>query len=104
MVTAEVIDIKEVDVKKIERIATLLKTIAHPLRLGVVHLLEKNARLSVTEICELLDSEQSLTSHHLQVMRVNGILQVEREGRSMYYSLKNINVTRLMECVEHCPG
>ena len=104
MVTAEVLDIKEVDVKKIERIATLLKTIAHPLRLGVVHLLEKNERLSVTEICELLDSEQSLTSHHLQVMRVNGILQVERQGRSMFYSLKNINVTRLMECVEHCPG
>ena len=91
------------EVAKIERIANLLKVIAHPLRLGIVHLLDQYPRLSVSEICEMLDSEQSLTSPHLQTMRLKGILAVQREGRSMYYSLALKDVSRIMECVEHCP-
>jgi DNA-binding transcriptional ArsR family regulator len=91
------------EVAKIERVANLLKVIAHPLRLGIVHLLDQHPRLSVSEICEMLDSEQSLTSHHLQTMRLKGILSVQREGRSMYYSLARTDVSRIIECVEHCP-
>lgn len=90
------------EVAKIERVANLLKVIAHPLRLGIVHLLDQHPRLSVSEICEMLDSEQSLTSHHLQTMRLKGILSVQREGRSMYYSLARTDVSRIIECVEHC--
>lgn len=91
------------DVVKIERIADVLKAIAHPLRLGVVQLLDQYGRLSVTELCDMLQSEQSLVSHHLQTMRQKGILKVEREGRSMYYSLRQLDVSRLIECVENCP-
>ena len=89
-------------VQKLERIATILKTVAHPLRLGVVHLLEEHERLSVSQICELLDSEQSLTSHHLQTMRLNGVLTVQREGRSMFYSLKERDLTKIISCLENC--
>jgi len=56
----EVID--EELVEKLERIAYILKTVAHPLRLGIVHLLELHPQLSVSQICESLGSEQSLTS------------------------------------------
>ena len=38
--------------EKLERIAYILKTVAHPLRLGIVHLLEKHEQLSVSEITE----------------------------------------------------
>ncbi len=88
--------------EKLERIAFILKTIAHPLRLGVIHLLEQYPRLSVNEICEKLGSEQSLTSHHLQNMRLKGILSVKREGRNMMYSLKERDVSLIMECLENC--
>lgn len=88
--------------KKLERIAFILKTVAHPLRLGIIHLLEQYPRLSVSEICEKMDSEQSLTSHHLQNMRLKGILSVKREGRSMYYSLKERDVSLIIECLENC--
>lgn len=87
---------------KLERIAYILKTVAHPTRLGVVHLLEQHPRLSVTQICEMLGSEQSLTSHHLQNMRLKGILSVKREGRSMMYSLKERDVSLIIECLENC--
>lgn len=89
-------------VEKLDRIAYILKTVAHPLRLGIVHLLEQHPRLSVSQICEMLDSEQSLTSHHLQNMRLKGILSVKREGRSMMYSLKERDVSLIIECLDSC--
>lgn len=88
--------------EKLERTAFILKTVAHPMRLGVIHLLEQHPRLSVSEICNMLDTEQSLTSHHLQNMRLKGILSVKREGRSMYYSLKERDVSLILECLENC--
>ena len=88
--------------EKLERIAFILKTVAHPLRLGIVHLLEQYPQLSVTQICDMLGSEQSLTSHHLQTMRLKGVLSVKRDGRSMLYSLKERDVSLIIECLENC--
>ncbi len=89
-------------VEKLERIAYILKTVAHPIRLRIVHLLEQHPRLSVSEMCNMLGTEQSLTSHHLQNMRLKGILSVKREGRSMMYSLKEKDVSLIIECLENC--
>lgn len=94
--------LNESQADKLERIAYILKTIAHPVRLGIVHLLEQHTRLSVSEICDQLDTEQSLTSHHLQNMRLKGLLSVKREGRSMLYSLKERDVSLIIECLENC--
>lgn len=88
--------------EKLERIAYILKTIAHPTRLGIIHLLEQYPRLSVTEICEKLGTEQSLTSHHLQNMRLKGLISVKREGRSRLYTLKERDVSLIIECLENC--
>lgn len=88
--------------EKLKRIAYILKTVAHPTRLAIIHLLEQYPRLSVSQICEMLGTEQSLTSHHLQNMRLKGILKVQREGRSMMYSLKERDVSLVIECLENC--
>ena len=88
--------------EKLKRIAFILKIIAHPTRLGIVHLLEQHPYLTVTEICTMLDSEQSLTSHLLQNMRFKGLLSVKREGRKMLYSLKERDVSLIIECLENC--
>ena len=88
--------------EKLDRIAFILKTIAHPTRLGIVHLLEQHPYLTVTEICTMLNSEQSLTSHHLQNMRFKGILSVKRHGREMRYSLKERDVSLIIECLDNC--
>ncbi|MCP3927683.1 MAG: winged helix-turn-helix transcriptional regulator [Bacteroidetes bacterium] len=86
----------------LERIAYILKTVAHPIRLGIIKLLEVNDKLSVSEICNRLKTEQSLTSHHLQNMRLKGLLSVKREGRSMMYSLKERDITLIINCLENC--
>ncbi|HKK89684.1 MAG TPA: metalloregulator ArsR/SmtB family transcription factor [Saprospiraceae bacterium] len=90
------------EAQKLERIAYILKTVAHPLRLGIIHLLEQFPRLSVTEICQKLDAEQSLVSHHLQNMRIKGLLSSKKDGRKVLYTLKERDVSLIIECLENC--
>ena len=89
-------------IEKLEKVAFILKTIAHPLRIGIVDLLTKNDQLSVNEICKKLNAEQSLISHHLTNMKLKGILSSYRDGKNIYYSLKLKEVVKVIECMENC--
>lgn len=66
--------------------AAFLKVLADQTRLAVVKLLIGQA-LTVGELNESLGVEQTLLSHHLRVLRDAAIVQCQREGRSMRYSL-----------------
>jgi DNA-binding transcriptional ArsR family regulator len=89
--------------EKLEQVAFILKTIAHPTRIAVISILKNGERLSVNEICEKLGgAEQSLTSHHLSNMKLKGVLGSERKGRNIYYFLKLDEVIKVINCVESC--
>lgn len=87
---------------QLEETAFVLKTIAHPLRLRVVCMLGKQDRLSVSEICASLECEQSLVSHHLNIMKLKGVLVSERCGKNIYYSLHMRQVLEIIDCVNAC--
>ncbi|MCR9290918.1 MAG: metalloregulator ArsR/SmtB family transcription factor [Bacteroidetes bacterium] len=90
------------EAERLERIAYILKTVAHPVRLGIIRLLEIHPKMNVSDICEALSTEQSLTSHHLQNMRLKGLLSVKRDGRSMMYSLKERDISLIIDCLDNC--
>ncbi len=92
----------KINKEKLEKAAFILKTVAHPTRLAIVDLLSMQERLSVNEICEILGCEQSLLSHHLINMKLKGILRSEKDGLNVFYSLKERDVTKLIECIENC--
>jgi DNA-binding transcriptional ArsR family regulator len=92
----------QVNKEKLEKAAFILKTVAHPLRLAMIDLLNINEKMSVNDICDVLNAEQSLVSHHLINMKLRGILKSEKEGLNVYYSLKEKDVTKLIECIENC--
>jgi ArsR family transcriptional regulator len=91
-----------IDSEKLTFASSILKTIAHPLRLGIVDLLIQHEELSVNEICRLLDAEQSLVSHHLTSMRQKGVLSCNRQGKSMHYVLLLKELEKVIECMETC--
>lgn len=66
--------------------AELLKVLADETRLAVVRALLERPR-HVWELNEELDVEQSLLSHHLQVLRRAGIVESRRAGKAVLYSL-----------------
>jgi len=97
------IDLKSItDIEKLEKVSFILKTIAHPLRIGIISLLVENEKVCVNDICAQLDSEQSLTSHHLSNMKLAGILGSERSGKNMNYYLKMPEVVDVITCMNRC--
>lgn len=68
--------------------AAFLKVLADQTRLAVVKLLIRKA-LTVGELNDSLGVEQTLLSHHLRVLRDAAIVQCQREGRSVRYSLSS---------------
>ncbi len=66
--------------------ATFLKVLADQTRLAVIRLLIRRS-LTVGELNQSLDIEQTLLSHHLRVLRDAGVVEHQREGRSIRYSI-----------------
>ena len=89
-------------VEKMEKVAFILKTTAHPTRIAIVQLLAAHDSLSVTDISERLRVEQSLLSHHLSGMKLKGILSSTREGKNIYYALKMREVIDVIQCLAAC--
>jgi DNA-binding transcriptional ArsR family regulator len=89
-------------VEKMEKVAFILKTTAHPTRIAIVQLLAAHESLSVSDISERLNVEQSLLSHHLSGMKLKGILSSTREGKNIYYALKMREVIDVIQCLAAC--
>jgi len=88
--------------EQLEAAANMLKAIAHPMRIAILRYLENNNTLTVTEIHEKLGIEQSTTSHHLGILKDKGVLLSKRVGKNTYYSLKNNNLSSIVDCVSKC--
>jgi len=88
----------KIDQARIERAAAILKTVAHPLRLRIVELLESGEK-SVNELRDLLGVTQPLTSQHLSQMRMRGVLGSRRKGTLVYYSIANPDVVKVIHCI-----
>lgn len=87
---------------QLEKAASMLKAIAHPMRIAILNFLDEGKKLTVTEIHELLDIEQSTTSHHLGILKDKGVLTSQREGKNTYYYLKHDNLSSIVDCVSRC--
>lgn len=88
--------------EQLQAAADMLKAIAHPIRMSILSLLETEKRLSVTEIHEKIDIEQSTASHHLGILKDKGVLVSEREGKKTFYSLKFNRLANIIGCVGAC--
>ncbi|MFD2247127.1 ArsR/SmtB family transcription factor [Pontibacter ruber] len=91
-----------VDQKKLERAANVLKCVAHPVRISIIDLLEQRERLTVSELQDVLNIEQSLLSHHLTNMRDKGVVRTQRGGKNVYYSLTDFTISNIIECINGC--
>ena len=89
-------------IEKMEKVAFILKTTAHPTRIAIVQLLAAHESLSVNDISERLNVEQSLASHHLSGMKLKGILSSHREGKNVFYALKMREVIDVIQCLAGC--
>lgn len=78
--------------KQYTETAEILKALAHPVRLCIVRGLIKKGSCNVSYMQECLDLPQSTVSQHLQKLRTLGILETDRNGLEISYSIKDERV------------
>jgi len=92
----------ELNTDKLEEVASKLRAVAHPMRVAIISMLDKNEQMNVTEIYKALDIEQATASHHLNILKTKGVLRSRREGKQTYYSIKQDSIIRIVDCVSRC--
>lgn len=74
------------DTKAAKVCADLLQAIAEPNRIRIIECLRTGSK-NVTELAKMLSVEIVNVSHHLGVLRQAGLVQDEKQGRFVVYSL-----------------
>jgi len=77
----------------------VLKALAHPSRLWMAEQLADGEKC----VCELVDPlglDFSTVSKHLSVMKAAGLVEVDKRGKQVFYTLKVPCVLNFMGCVE----
>lgn len=85
-----------------DKVSDKLKAMAHPIRLSILNLLKDGKILSVSYIHENLGLEQSVTSHHLGILRNKGLVCTKREGKNNFYFVKHPLIAQIIECMQTC--
>jgi DNA-binding transcriptional ArsR family regulator len=92
---------KEVlDEKKFKKALKRFSALNHPKRLEIIEMLSEKPKMNVTEIFTRLNIEQAMASHHLQLLRDSGILNVKRKGKERHYSINQACFYYLLEGIE----
>ena len=80
-----------------EEQAALLKALAHPVRLRIVHGLLSAGCRNVSCMEKGTGLSQSCVSQHLQKLRTAGVVTAERSGNEVYYRIASPRAAALVE-------
>jgi|GEM_PF-697696 len=81
-------------------LATVFKALGDENRLQILHFIGGGAK-SVSEIVDQTGLSQPLVSHHLQQLRLAGLVRTERNGPFVYYSLAEPTILESLEAWNH---
>ncbi len=84
---------------RFEARAKIIKAMAHPTRLFIVDELSRHERC-VQELTEMVGADTSTVSKHLSVLKAAGIIEDEKRGAQVYYTLRVPCVLSFFGCVE----
>ncbi|MBA4100587.1 MAG: transcriptional regulator [Hyphomicrobium sp.] len=85
-------------VQKARKASEFLKALAHENRLLILCLLSERER-SVTELENLLSLSQPTVSQQLARLRLDGLVETRRDGRTVYYQLADEATRKFIEAV-----
>ncbi|MEM6725202.1 MAG: metalloregulator ArsR/SmtB family transcription factor [Bacteroidota bacterium] len=77
----------------------VLRALAHPLRMKILGFIDKHKNINVNKIYNTLKLEQSITSQHLRILRTADIVDTQREGKFIYYSINYPKVESVMGAI-----
>jgi DNA-binding transcriptional ArsR family regulator len=90
----------QLDYSDLRKAVLVLRALNHKLRQRVIDLLEDGETLTVTDIYIRLRLEQSVASQHLAILRRAGVVNTERQGKFIYYSINKNRLAQIGTLVE----
>ena len=78
--------------------AEISKTLAHPLRIAIIHYLKEGEK-TVTDLTETLGASQSNISQHLALLRQRQIVKTRKEGSTVYYRVASPKISQACDMV-----
>ncbi|HHH52385.1 MAG TPA: transcriptional regulator [Bacteroidetes bacterium] len=93
-----------IDVAKLHYAVELTRALAHPLRMKILEFIDRNDAINVNTIYRNLQLEQSITSHHLRILRQAKVVSAKKEGKLMIYSINYDVVTKAVSAVNNFLG
>ncbi|MCL4430618.1 MAG: metalloregulator ArsR/SmtB family transcription factor [Chloroflexi bacterium] len=88
----------EFDMTIYELQAEISKTLAHPLRLAILHNL-KGGEKTVNELIQTLGASQSNISQHLAILRQRQIVKTRKDGSNIYYRVASPKISQACDMV-----
>jgi ArsR family transcriptional regulator len=85
--------------KLYEARARVIKAMAHPTRLFIVEELSKGERC-VCDLTDMVGADISTVSKHLSLLKNAGIVEDDKRGTQVFYTLKVPCVLNFFSCVE----
>lgn len=85
--------------EKLEHASTIIGAIDSPLRLQILLLLHHSPHV-VHQLVTELQKSQPLISQHLRVLKNAGLVEAERTGREVVYSLASPEIISVIESIE----
>jgi DNA-binding transcriptional ArsR family regulator len=79
--------------------AEIFKSLGHPARLAMVVALGEGERC-VRELRELVELDMSTVSKHLTVLKSVGLVEADKRGKQVFYSLSLPCALGFLECVD----
>jgi len=73
--------------EKLQESSEILRALAHPLRMKILEFIDQNDEINVNKIYNTLNLEQSITSQHLRILRLAGLVTTTRDGKFIHYSI-----------------
>ena len=92
----KITDASSVSHESAERICDVFRMLSEPSRLKIVLSL-MGGELCVGHILESVGGTQSALSHQLRVLKDNRVLRARKAGQSVYYSLSDDHVRKIVE-------
>ncbi len=85
--------------EKLHASSEVLRAVAHPLRMKILEFIDQNEEINVNKIYNTLNLEQSITSQHLRILRMAGLVNTQRDGKYIHYSIDYEKLGRSVEAI-----
>jgi len=89
---------EQIDEDNVKKQSYVLKALADPTRIRILHLLKKRP-MCTCEIMVALDLTEPNASHHLNLLERNDVIKSERTGKWIFYKLQRPTIKEAVNAI-----